>query len=206
MIDEGYIKFTCRHTLDSPPDHAELAPLMRLRDELFSLGLIGVLPGGIGYGNISLRGPSGHSFIISASATGGIFPIQRQHFSWVRRFDIDENRVYSTGPRPASSESLSHGAVYKASSAARCVVHAHDAALFERMPAWGAAVTPQTAAFGTPEMARAVQTLARGRDEIALVMGGHADGILFAAPGIEHVRRLIWEFCGRAHSCGILRV
>jgi hypothetical protein len=177
---------------------------MRLRDELFALGLIGILPEGIGYGNISLRGP-GNSFLISASATGGIIPIHKQHFSWVRRFDIDENRLYCSGPRPASSESLSHGAIYRASSSVQCVIHAHDPVLFERMPAWGAAVTPRAAAFGTPEMARAIQFLARGQKEIALVMGGHADGILFAAPDIVRAGQLVQEFLIRAGRDGNAR-
>jgi len=200
VVDEGYIKFSCRHELAAPPDHAELAALMRLRDELFTLGLIGVLPCGIGYGNISLRGQTSNSFIISASATGGVFPIQRQHFSWVRRFDIDENRLHCLGPRPASSESLSHGAIYRASSSVRCVIHAHDAALFAAMPALGAAVTPRGAAFGTPEMARAVQLLSRGREEIALVMGGHEDGVLFAAPDITRAARLVHDTLRRIRA------
>jgi len=198
VSDEGYIKFICRHDLAPPPEHPELAELMLLRDELFSLGLIGVLPDGIGYGNISLRGRANTEFIISASATGGVFPIQRRHFSLVRRFGIDENRVYCSGLFPASSESLSHGAIYRASSGVRCVIHAHDSMLFACMPRWGVAVTPLGAAFGTPEMARAVQSLARGQTEFALVMSGHDGGILFAAPGIEQARQLALRARARA--------
>jgi hypothetical protein len=206
MTDEGYIKFTLRHTLASAPGHALLDRLMRLRDKLYELGLIGVLPGGIGYGNVSIRGHEKNSFLISASATGALFPIQERHFSLVTRFDMDENIVYCRGPRPASSESLSHGAAYSASSALACVLHVHDPLLFECLPAWGAPCTPPGAAFGTPEMARAVQVLARGQEELALVMRGHKDGIIFAAADIERAERLVLRCVSRCASAHKMRI
>jgi len=53
--DEGYIKFRCLHTPGPAPECAGLDVLIRIRNRLHGLGLIGVLPDGIGFGNISLR-------------------------------------------------------------------------------------------------------------------------------------------------------
>jgi hypothetical protein len=53
--DEGYIKFSFAHEAAPPPAHPRLHDLMRIRDDLHEWELIGVLPDGIGYGNLSAR-------------------------------------------------------------------------------------------------------------------------------------------------------
>ena len=88
------------------------------RTTLHDAGLIGVYPSGIGYGNVSLR-LAGNLFLISGSGTGSSRLLGKQGYSLVRAFDPLENTVASFGPVQASSESMTHGAVYGAANKAR---------------------------------------------------------------------------------------
>jgi len=193
MIDEGYIKFACRHELGNAPQHPLMAEFMRVRDELHALGLIGILPEGIGYGNISIRAAERYGFIVSASATGGICPFKPQHASLVTRFDIEANSVSCVGPMPASSESMSHGAIYLRAAAVGCVIHVHDRKIFEMMLADGSPATPPGVAYGTPAMARAAGRIASGQDRICFVMTGHQDGVIAAGRTLVAARDMLLE-------------
>ncbi|NLB65807.1 MAG: class II aldolase/adducin family protein [Lentisphaerae bacterium] len=191
---EGYIKFTCRHEPAPPPRHPWLPQLCRIRDELRNWQLIGLLPDGIGYGNISARIGDTSRFVITASGTGGEYPIATRHFCEVLSVDIPQNTVTCRGPLPASSESMSHAAVYAARRDTRAVFHIHDRPMFDLLRATGAPQTPPDAAYGTPELARAIGSLASALPAVAmLVMGGHPDGLLAYAPEPRKARDLLWN-------------
>ncbi len=140
--DEGYIKFSFAHEAGPPPQHPFLHALMRLRDDLHKWKLIGVLPDGIGYGNISERIPGTDRFIITGSGTGLKFPIEESDFCEVLSFDIAQNRVVCCGPLAASSESMSHGAIYAARPDTGSVIHIHDSIMYRMLISEGAPQTP----------------------------------------------------------------
>ena len=80
----------------------------------------------------------------------------------------------------ASSESLTHAAVYESDPAARAVIHCHSmklwSALLDKAP-----TTPKEVAYGTPEMAQAVRQLFNNTDVKArriFVMAGHDGGVM----------------------------
>jgi ribulose-5-phosphate 4-epimerase/fuculose-1-phosphate aldolase len=80
----------------------------------------------------------------------------------------------------ASSESLSHAAIYEAEPVADAVIHVHHHELWEsfrgELP-----TTAESAEYGTPEMAFSLQELAvRATDTEGrvIVMGGHEDGVV----------------------------
>ena len=197
--DEGYIKFSFAHEAAPPPAHPGLHDLMRIRDDLHEWALIGVLPDGIGYGNLSARIPGSTRFVITASGTGLKYPIEAAHFCEVTAFDIGKNSVVCRGPLPASSESMSHGAVYAARPDANAVIHIHDRLMFRMLMNEGAPQTPADAAFGTPEMARAVGRLAAGTPPISvLVMAGHEDGLIAYGPTPQAARDALWNVYTRA--------
>lgn len=180
MIDEGYIKFGCRWIEGAPPPADELTALKRWRNHLHGLGLIGVYPDGIGYGNVSARRGDGEEFIISGTQTGGIAELDERHFTLVTEFDIDGNALVCRGPVRASSESLTHAAIYRASHAARAVFHVHHLAAWEgllgRLP-----TTRGDVPYGTPAMAHEIARLFRESDLAATkvaVMAGHREGII----------------------------
>lgn len=197
--DEGYIKFSFAHTEAPPPVHPQLHDLMRIRDDLHEWELIGVLPDGIGYGNISARSEGTPRFIITASGTGLQFPVEPAHFCEVVSFDIDRNHVVCRGPLPASSESMSHGAVYAARPDAHAVIHIHDRVMFRMLLKEGAPQTPANAAFGTPEMALAVGRLAAALPPVAvMVMAGHEDGLIAYGPDPQSARDALWDVYSRS--------
>ena len=197
--DEGYIKFSFAHEAAAAPAHPRLHELMRIRDDLHEWELIGVLPDGIGYGNISARIDGTNRFIITGSGTGLKFPIAAEHFCEVVSFDVANNRVVCRGPLPASSESMSHGAIYAARSDAGAVIHIHDRIMFGLLVQEGAPQTPADAAFGTPEMARAVGRLAATLPPVAcMVMAGHEDGIIAFGPDPQSARDVLWDVYPRS--------
>ena len=197
--DEGYIKFSFAHEAAPAPAHPRLHDLMRIRDDLHEWELIGVLPEGIGYGNISTRIEGTPKFIITGSGTGLKFPIAPVHFCEVVSFDIAKNSVICRGPLPASSESMSHGAIYAARPDAHAVIHIHDLVMFHMLIREGAPQTPADAAFGTPEMARAVGRLAATLPPVAcMVMAGHEDGLIAFGPDPQSARDILWEVYSRS--------
>ena len=187
---EGYVKYICRHEPAPAPEQAGLAELDALRTELFDAGLIGQRPDGTGFGNVSLRSEKG--FVVSATATGGVRELGAEGYSLVEDWSVAGNRLTCRGPLPASSEALTHAAVYEADADARCVVHAHSRPLFDGLLEAGALHTPRNAAYGTPEMAVAGADIARRHpQEGILVMLGHDEGILAYGPSIRAVASLI---------------
>ena len=199
--DEGYIKFSYAHEAGPPPTHPRLHDLMRIRDDLHEWNLIGVLPDGIGYGNISTRIENTGRFIITGSGTGLQFPIRADHFCEVCAIDIARNRVECRGPLPASSESMSHGSIYAARPDANAVIHIHDRILFHMLIREGAPQTPADAAFGTPEMALAVGRYAATLPPAAcMVMAGHEDGIIAFAPDPWDARDILWNAYSRSRQ------
>ena len=163
------------------------------RTRLHELNLSGSMPTGIGFGNLSLYLAHG-AFIISGSGTGEPRVLGRNGYCLVRQACPERNQFCSTGPMRASSESMTHAAVYSAfpmlsdneSSPIRCVIHVHSPALFSRyLPV--APQTPVTAAYGTPELAQAVRQLVSSMNVKSgfFVLAGHQDGLVFFGPTIK---------------------
>lgn len=189
--EEGYIKFRCVHEPGPAPEHPAWEALNELRSDLVKAGLVGVLENGVGYGNLSLRADNG--FVVTATATGHIPVLGREGYCLVTRCDIDTNTVWSSGPAQASSEAMTHAAVYEASPVTGCVIHLHHAGLYGQLMAGKAPATAPEAAFGTPDMARSVAELVRQHPADGVIaMTGHPDGFIMYAPDVDHMRDLLY--------------
>ena len=117
------------------------------------------------------------------------------HYARVLSCDIEANRVVCEGPVQASSEALTHAAIYALDNAIRAVVHVHDAALWneliDRIP-----TTSRDIDYGTPEMAREFRRLfdeTEFADLGVAVMGGHEEGIVSFGAGLEQAAERILE-------------
>jgi ribulose-5-phosphate 4-epimerase/fuculose-1-phosphate aldolase len=194
MIDEGYIKYRC-DWLEAPAFPDELvAELNAWRNCLYDAGLVGYYEQhGVGYGNLSIR--DGAGFIISGTQTGHIPRTDRTHYARVTDCDIDDNRVSCEGPLHASSEALTHAAIYALDPDIGAVVHVHDNALWQSLMDKVPTTSPEVS-FGTPEMAREFarlyQETAFPHERIA-VMAGHEDGLVTFGDGIADAARCILE-------------
>jgi L-ribulose-5-phosphate 4-epimerase len=180
MIDEGYIKYQCYWIERQSISEEDIAELNQWRRQLYQLGLIGQYENGIGFGNISIRIAQSNELIISGTQTGGIPNLTTQHYTRVKEFDWQQNRVTCEGLIQASSETLTHAAIYVAAPEVNAVVHVHHQQLWHklinRVP-----TTDPNCPYGTPEMARELIQLCE-QDEVKkqkiVIMSGHDEGIL----------------------------
>lgn len=184
-MTEGVIKFNCEWVKSEPPNLEQITKLNDWRNKLYAKNLIGVDSEGIGYGNISTR-TDGNQFIISGSGTGGIEDITKEHYTTVTKFDIETNTLKCEGPIKASSESLTHAAVYLADPNVNAVIHVHNNELWKRhlnkLP-----TTSCDAAYGTPQMAHEIFRLLT-QTEISshmVIMGGHEQGIIYYGKDLD---------------------
>jgi L-ribulose-5-phosphate 4-epimerase len=179
QMDEGYIKFECEWIEGPPPSVEGVRELAMARDLLHALDLIGEYPDGIGFGNVSIRdGATG--LVITGTQTGGLATITPQQMTRVVAVDLERNALTCVGPVRASSESLTHAAIYGCSGDIGAVVHVHSLEAWERLLG-RIPTTREDVPYGTPEMARELARLYRESDlptVRAAVMAGHREGII----------------------------
>lgn len=191
-VDDGYIKYISeRRDGDFPWSHS-LEALNQARTDLFDLGLIGVYPNGVGFGNLSVR-TAADQFVITGSATGAFRVLQQAQFSLVESFSIAHNTVRSRGALHASSESMSHGAIYLGDASIQCVIHIHSRLLFDKLLLQGYPATEEDIPYGTPAMAHAVQrlVLAQQARPAVFVMAGHDEGVMAYGADVASVQALL---------------
>jgi len=177
-IDDGVIKYQAIHQNGSPPEHPLLRQLDQIRTKLFDLGLVGIYPDGVGYGNVSIR--NGTGCIISGTATGAMRVLGTSGYCYVRSFDLHKNIVKTQGPVNASSESMTHCAIYRARSLVQCVLHIHNRELWQKLLDRGHESTPVDVSYGTPKMAFSMAALVglKAKSSNILVMAGHEEGLI----------------------------
>lgn len=176
---EGYIKFHCNWGKMHLEKNELTDELIKYRQELYRRKLLGVLKNGIGYGNVSLRIPGTNNFIITGSATGKYPILNADHISLVTNFNIPKNYLECCGKVKASSESLTHAAIYSSPFNINAVVHTHHKALWNKYSG-EFPTTVKNVAYGTPDMAAEIIRIIMkpGRKESVIIMGGHEDGII----------------------------
>ncbi len=182
-----YIKFTCEHAAAEITSFDGFAELNAYRRKLLQLRLIGVDANGIGFGNLSIRDGTTNNFYITGSATGGLPELTLADCARVVAYDFKRNWLRYEGSAIASSESLTHAAVYESDAKAGAVIHCHDsklwAALLNQAPTSSKAVE-----YGTPEMAYEVTRLFKITDvqqRRIFVMAGHEGGIVAFGRDLE---------------------
>jgi len=179
VLDEGVIKYRCDWEANEPLKQPDLTELQTWRDRLHTLGLIGVYPDGIGFGNISLR-LAPRQFLVSGTQTGHHAMTRADHYTLVDEWDIERNWLHCVGPLKASSESLTHAALYEYATDIQATIHVHHPDLWQqyqhKLP-----TTRATVPYGTPAMAREMWRLFAESDlatQRVLVMAGHEDGVI----------------------------
>jgi len=190
--NEGYVKYSTVHTRAHAVNARHWAELNDARTQLLKLGVLGVDSQGVGFGNVSVRYKR-EEFLISGTATGSIPVLTPADYCLVKSFDFAQNRIVSMGPVQASSEAMTHGAVYRSCSKANCVMHIHSGAIYNGMIRDGCLATDKNAAYGTPDiavsLAKRVQEL--GTDEGVVYMAGHDGGVIVWGPSVERALKII---------------
>ena len=195
MSDKGYVKYSCNWEKTDPIHEGRILELNKWRDRLYALGLIGAYDNGVGFGNISVRGADSDSFLTTGTATGTLTKLDGAHYAEVIDFDIRGNTLTCKGPIQASSESLTHGAVYVAAPEIKAVIHVHSQKLWDALIG-KVPTTSKDAEYGTPEIADEVSRLLREtdvEDYKIIVLGGHQEGILTFGSTLDEAGRVILE-------------
>jgi L-ribulose-5-phosphate 4-epimerase len=190
-MEEGYTKFNS--TWISVELFQDIEKLNEWREKLRSLELIGMRDG-IGYGNISIRKYDG--FVISGTKTGGIEKLTEANYTKVLVWDYDKNWLACVGKIDASSESLSHAAVYQSDKNANAVIHIHSLKLWESLINKIPTTSPE-AEYGTPEIARDIIRLFKETDvkeKKILVMGGHREGIISFGKDLDEAGNVLLRY------------
>lgn len=177
-MDEGYIKYTFDWNKKTISLHPEVLEELNLfRSKLRDLNMIGKIPDGPGFGNISVRS-TGDTFFISGSDTGSLELLEAEQVALVTRCDYLQNRIVFEGQIAASSESMSHAAIYQQKKDVGAVIHVHHAKFWNHYR-YLLPTTEVDAAYGTPAMALAIaQQAAKNPKKQLLILGGHEDGII----------------------------
>jgi len=193
VSETGSVKFTCQQVSVEILPFTEFTEMNRYRRKLLELGMIGVDASGIGFGNLSVRDDATSRFYITGSATGGISELRPADYAKVVDYDFEKNWLRYEGSTVASSESLTHAAIYKSDPTACAVIHCHDlklwAALLDKAP-----TTRKRVEYGTPEMAYAVRRLFERTDvkqRKILVMAAHDGGLVTFGRDLEEAFEIL---------------
>lgn len=197
MIDEGYIKFELNWKQQPNDFKFDIKNLMSWRDRMHELNLIGNYPElGIGFGNISQKFEAGNEFVISGTQTGDIYPIEVKHFTTVTDYNLAANAVWCRGPLKASSESMTHAAIYEFDDQILAVIHVHHLGLWKEL--LGKVPTSKAdVPYGTPEMAMEIKRLFDEEllaEKRIMAMAGHDEGIITFGATLEEAAEVLMTY------------
>ncbi|MDQ2659138.1 MAG: class II aldolase/adducin family protein [Verrucomicrobiota bacterium] len=202
MSETGSVKFSCDHEVAELAPFPGMAELNACRAELRKLGMLGVDANGIGFGNLSIRDGATDHFYITGSATGGQATLKLGDYACVYECAFERNWLSCTGGTVASSEALTHAALYRREQNIGAVIHGHDHALWTRLldqvPTTAAAVD-----YGTAEMAREVERLFAEtdvRERQIFIMAGHSAGFVTFGTDLSEALRVLKNHTRRRGS------
>ncbi len=199
---DGVIKYELQyHKKNLKISPGYLDEMIKLRDKLHKMNLIGVYPAdhsrtpNIGFGNISERYTDDGQFFVSGTQTGHLDKTNFEDYCLVMDFDVANNRVISKGPLKPSSESMTHAAIYDVAPEVNCVIHVHYEDMWDRYSEFNMLTTPKEVPYGTPEMARAIQKVYTDSPKLTkpVCLLGHQDGLIVWGETREEAYSLLKE-------------
>lgn len=199
VIDDGVIKYD-RSNFSHCEDLqiAEFQDLEYWRKKLYQLNLIGeYAEAQIGFGNMSMIQDYSeifHSthpqFIITGTQTGKYADLSACHYTRVLDYDIDKLKIKMMGAIEASSEALTHAAIYDSNKSIKAVFHIHSKEIWEKMMSDESDFTAANIPYGTVEMAHATQACIAHKNSGVFCMHGHEDGIVIYGKTTEEAGNL----------------
>ncbi len=193
--DDGYVKYKM-NWLKTNDQLVLPEGLLTYRNKLVELGLIGVYPDQIGFGNISSR-VFGDIFIISGTQTGNIKIANEMHFCQVNFVDRKTNSLHCAGPVAASSEAMTHAAIYAANPKINAVIHVHNLGLWEKLKNKEATI-PENIEYGTIAMAEAMENMVveilNQQTQKIIITAGHAEGIFTFGTNMDEAYATLMKF------------
>lgn len=196
MKDEGIIKFQYDWIKEELPEKSIIYDLNSRREKLYDHKLIGAYPDGTGYGNISARLEK-NVFIITGSTTGNVKQLTEKHYAKVTDYNILNNSLTCKGKIKASSESLTHAAIYESMPSVNAVVHIHNNKLWKKLINTVPTTSSQVE-YGTPDMALEINSLLKStslKEDRILVMANHKDGLITFGKDLDEAVNKVLKLC-----------
>ncbi len=209
QIDDGYIKYDRKYYIKGEPLDSEcFQEIESWRKKLFALKLIGeYVPEKIGFGNLSarkdysaLRQTRSPQFCITGTQTGKYQSLNANHYTRVIDTNIEKMIVETNGPLEASSESLTHAALYMADAKINFIFHIHSTLIWEGMLRDNLNKTKKEIPYGTVEMANTVLSIGKERTSGSFAMEGHQDGVVIYGDSCSEVGEKTLELYRRYKS------
>ena len=186
-IDDGIIKYDRGQFIRSSALNLdEYESLEKWRKILYNINLIGeYLPEKIGFGNLSQKmdykaycQSNCCQFVITATQTGHLKELNGLSYTRVLDYNLEKQKIKVMGPKEASSEALTHAAMYESNNAINTVFHIHDKIIWKGMIEADYDYTDEDIPYGTKEMADSVSKYTRHKNSGLIVMKGHEDGVI----------------------------
>lgn len=187
------LKFRCdleRKNINCPIDD-----INKVREILVGLNLIGITPEGIGFGNISKK-IINHEFLISGTQTGHINRLDINNYTLITNYDFKKNQVNALGNIKASSETLTHAAIYELSTDINAVIHIHNKELWSRLIG-KIPTTDKAAEYGSIELVKEIRRLYVETDlsqKNIFVTAGHIDGIFVFGKTLDEAKETLLAY------------
>lgn len=197
-MDEGVVKYRCDWEEADPVAAGNLADLMTWRERLHSWGLIGVYENGIGFGNVSVRLGNSGQFVISGTQTAHLSALGPESYCTVTEFNLEQNFLGCRGPVQASSESLTHAALYLQREDVGGIIHVHNPKLWQQL-LFKIPTTRKEIPYGTPQMALEMFRLFEEEnlaERKILAMAGHEDGIICFGSTLDEAGKVLSAVIG----------
>jgi hypothetical protein len=208
VIDDGVIKYDRTKISSSGPlELSEYQELEYWRKKLYQLNLIGEYSeNNIGFGNLSAQKIYSHffkttkpQFVITGTQTGKYADLDASQYTRVLDYNIEQLLIKVMGPIEASSEALTHAAVYNTSPRIKYVFHIHSEKIWNALIENKADFTSKDIAYGTAEMAKATAECIGAKTSGFFCMHGHADGVVIYGEKIEEVASMTLELYEKYH-------
>ena len=199
VIDDGVIKYDrSNFTACGPIDLVEYSSLEYWRKILFKLNLIGeYAEAGVGFGNLSqgidysaIHQTTVPQFVITGTQTGKYSELDGKFYTRVLDYNIDQLKIKMMGSIEASSEALTHAAIYVSNPNIKAVFHIHSKEIWEKMIEDKSDFTAANIPYGTVEMAHATQDCIAHKNSGAFCMHGHEDGVVIYGTSLSEVGEL----------------
>ena len=197
-MDEGVVKYRCDWEEADPVAAGNIADLMTWRERLHSWGLIGVYENGIGFGNVSVRLGNSCQFVISGTQTAHLRDLGPESYCTVTEFNLEQNFLCCRGPVQASSEALTHAALYLQRDDVGGILHGHNPKLWQQL-LFKIPTTRKGISYGTPQMALEMFRLFEEEnlaERKILAMAGHEDGIICFGSTLDEAGKVLSAVIG----------
>jgi ribulose-5-phosphate 4-epimerase/fuculose-1-phosphate aldolase len=202
VIDDGVIKYDrSNFTQCGPIDLVEYSALEAWRKVLYAKNLIGEYPEEkVGFGNMSeikdyssFHRTSVPQFVITGTQTGKYADLDGRHYTRVLDYEVDRLKIKMMGPIEASSEALTHAAIYAYNKNIKAIFHIHSKEIWEGMIRDRSDFTCKTIPYGTVEMARATERCIDKKDFGSFSMHGHEDGVVAFGRTLDEAGEIILQ-------------